>query len=107
MKKKIFILLTAVCLTEFLPAQESKIPEFLHFSVDFAPALGNGVGQEDGPPYCGGGFWIHPKIGFDIWKSEKVSGVFETGIFFHISEPLICPVLLLMNAAEPEQCLHF
>lgn len=82
MKKKIFILLTAVCLTEFLPAQESKIPEFLHFSVDFAPALGNGVGQEDGPPYCGGGFWIHPKIGFDIWKSEKVSGVFETGIFF-------------------------
>ena len=82
MKKKIFILLTAVCLTEVLPAQESKIPEFLHFSVDFAPALGNCVGQEDGPPYCGGGFWIHPKIGFDIWKSEKVSGVFETGIFF-------------------------
>ena len=98
MKKKIFILLTAVCLTEFLPAQESKIPEFLHFSVDFAPALGNCVGQEDG---------FIRKSDLIYGRAKRYPGFLKRESFFHISDPLICPVLLLMNAAEPEQCLHF
>lgn len=60
-----------------------------------APALGNGVGQEDGPPYCGGGFWIHPKIGFDIWDAGKASGVLETGVFFSYfgSVNMLCSVV--------------
>lgn len=96
MKKSSFlILLMAIGLTGTVGAQNASVPEFLHFSVDAAPALGNGVGQEDGPPYCGGGFWIHPKIGFDIWEAGKAAGVLETGIFFSYfgSVNMLCSVV--------------